>query len=197
MGISYEIILLIRGINGHSYPKISMSRLYNLCVRIGLGNVETFIHNGNLIATTPYTVSETAQMLQHAFQLRFGFPIDVVARRADEWANYLTYNPFLEQSKAHPYRVMLLLANRLPAAGAVATLRELAVGKELIESVPDGIWVFYPPKSRSTLTPAVIDDAFGAPTIARDWRTVWALSVMLVERQQRRGGTKFAGSSGL
>lgn len=126
-----------------------------------------------------HDTATTAKALEAAIEARFGFPVDVIARRADDWRAYLDDNPFLEQSATQPNRVMLLLANRAPAPGAVEAIRERAGTGEIVHGVRDGIWIFYAEGAADTkITPAGIDKAVGAPTTSRNWRTVQALAEM-------------------
>jgi len=112
-----------------------------------------------------------------------GFPVDVIARRGLDWRRYLDDNPFAGQAATQPNRVMLLLANRAPAAGAVDAIRERAGTGELVHGVRDGIWIFYAEGAADTrITPAGIDKAVGAPTTSRNWRTVQALSALVDPR---------------
>lgn len=73
----------------------------------------------------------------------------------DAFSALLAANPFAEASEAEPNRVMLLLSKRPPAA----------------------IWIHYASGvGSSKLTPALIDKACGAPTTARNVRTIAKLA---------------------
>lgn len=169
-------ILLLRGVNVGGHRKVPMAELRALCSRTGLGEVRTYLASGNVVAATAMKAADAAVAMEKAIEARFGFPVDVIARRGNEWRRYLDDNPFAEQAATLPNRVMLLLANRTPAAGAVDTLRSRAGTGEQVQGVRDGIWIFFAEGAAdSRLTPAAIDKAVGAPTTSRNWRTVQAL----------------------
>lgn len=173
-------IFLLRGVNVGGHRKVPMAELRALCGEIGFANMRTYLASGNVVADVRGgDAPSAAKALETAIEAHFGFPVDVIARSADAWAAYLADNPFPEKSAAQPNRVMLLLANRMPAAGAVEALRERAGTGELVQGVRDGIWIYYAEGAADTkITPAGIDKAVGAPTTSRNWRTVQALYEM-------------------
>lgn len=184
-------VLLLRGVNVGGHRKVPMAELRAVCGEIGFANVRTYLASGNVVAEVPRSGSgaaaargecsavNAAKALEAAIEVRFGFAVDVIARRADDWGAYLADNPFPEQSAVQPNRVMLLLANRVPAAGAVEAIRERAGTGEIVQGVRDGIWIYYAEGAADTkITPASIDKAVGGPTTSRNWRTVQALHEM-------------------
>ena len=184
-------ILLLRGVNVGGHRKVPMAELRAVCGEIGFAKVRTYLSSGNVVAEVTQSGSgataareeccaaSAAKALEAALEARFGFPVDVIARQADEWGAYLVDNPFPEQSAAQPNRVMLLLANRVPSAGAVEAIRERAGTGEIVHRVRDGIWIYYAEGAADTkITPASIDKAVGGPTTSRNWRTVQALHEM-------------------
>jgi uncharacterized protein (DUF1697 family) len=186
------VILLLRGVNVGGHRKVPMVELRTLCGNIGFANVRTYLASGNVVADVPAPgdasagkragadAANAAKTLEQAIAAHFGFPVDVIARRGQDWRRYLDENPFAAQAETQPNRVMLLLANRAPAPGAVDAIRDRAGAGELVHAVRDGIWIFYAEGAADTrITPAGIDKAVGAPTTSRNWRTVQALSALV------------------
>lgn len=159
-----------------------MAELRAICVEVGLSDIRTYIASGNIVATSPLPCEQAAAALQCAVEARFGFRTDVIGRPANCWGAYLDDNPFLRQSATEPNRVMLLLANHVPQTGATEALRALAVESERFEIVRDGLWIYFSAAvARSRLTPASIEKAVGAPTTARNWRTVQVLAQLATD----------------
>jgi uncharacterized protein (DUF1697 family) len=175
--VAGRLVLLLRGINVGGHRKLPMAELRAICAEVGLSDVRTYVASGNVVATSHLPPERAAAALECAIEARFGFRADVIARPAKCWGAYLDDNPFASQSVAEPNRVMLLLAKRGPEKGAAEVLGGLADESELVTLVRDGLWIYFSAAvARSRLTPVNIDKAMGAPTTARNWRTVQALA---------------------
>lgn len=172
-------VMLLRAINVGK-RQLPMAALRELAQAMGWSRPQTYLASGNLVAAVPGPLAAAALRLEAAITDHFGFHSDVIVRSAAQWATYLADNPFEAASAKEPNRVMLLLANRSPAAKAVALLQERAAPGETIAAVRDGIWIhFAEGVGASKLTPAFIDKCVGAPATARNWRSVQALAAML------------------
>ncbi len=172
-------VLLLRAINV-GQRQLPMAALRELAGQLGLAEARTYLASGNLVARVAGDPAAAARRLEQAITEHFGFHSDVIVRSAAQWAPYLADNPFADASATTPNRVMLLLANAPPAADAQARLRERAAPGESVTAVRDGVWMhFAGGVAKSRLTPAYIDKCIGAPTTARNWRTVQALAAML------------------
>lgn len=171
-----EHVLLLRAINVGK-RQLPMAALRELATALGFAAPRTHLASGNLVAGLAGDAGRQARALEAAIAEHFGFHSDVIVRSGRAWPDYLDDNPF---GDAEPSRVMLLLANAAPADGAEAALRERALPSERVQRVRDGLWIHFPDGVHvSKLTPAFIDKCIGAPSTARNWRTVQALAALL------------------
>lgn len=169
-------IALIRGINVGRSPRIPMIELRSLCSKLGWQDVQTWIQSGNVIFRSAETPRRLERQLEAALPGAFAVSASVVIRDAATWLSYVHGNPFRKASEATPNLVMLAVSQELPAAGALAQLRERA-DAERLEQVGDVLWIHYADGAgRSRLTPGLLDRAVGSPTTTRNWRTVWKLA---------------------
>jgi uncharacterized protein (DUF1697 family) len=166
-------IALLRGINVGGRHKVPMADLRALCAELGWTDVRTYIQSGNLVFGAKGGAVALEAALEEAIGRRFGFPVPVIVRTADEWRSHVEGNPFPDTSRDDPGRVMLSLSKAPPAPDAAAGLLERARADERIERVGDALWIHYPRGiARSKLTPALLDRLVGSPVTARNWRTV-------------------------
>ncbi len=171
---------LLRGINVGGRHKVPMATLREVCARIGLGDVETYIQSGNLVFSSDVHATTLESRLEEAIEARFRFPVPVIVRPAARWRRYVTGNPFADESNEDAKLVHLALSRRPPAARAEAELRSRAVGGETVIRKGDALWIhFASGVGRSKLTPAVLDRIVGSPVTARNWRTVCKLGEMV------------------
>jgi uncharacterized protein (DUF1697 family) len=172
-------VFLLRAINV-GRRQLPMAALREIAGQLGFADTKTHLASGNLVAAIAGAPAAAAKRLEASITEHFGFHSDVIVRSAAQWAPYLGSNPFPEAAEAEPNRVMLLLANRAPAAEAEACLNERAAAGERVCTVGDGLWIHYAQSvAGSKLTPAFIDQCVGAPATGRNWRTVQALAGLL------------------
>lgn len=175
-----RIVALLRGINVGGHRRVPMADLRALVEKVGFADVASYIQSGNVVFTAGVGAGAAGLKLEAAIEKKFGFPVDVVARTAAEWARYAAENPFLPASKKEPNRVMLVLSKAPPAAGAVAALAARATMGEKVGAAGDAVWIHYPGGAgASKLAGALVDRLLGSPSTARNWTTVLALQALL------------------
>lgn len=170
---------LLRGINVGGHNRIPMTELRALCLDLGWEGVQSYIQSGNLVfqADTPLAALETD--LEHAIAKRFELSIPVLVRSASEWLAYITENPFPEESRDEPNRVMLALSKDPPKPDAMKLLQERAQHDERLRRVGNTLWIHYPHGAgTSKLSPNLFDRIIGSPVTVRNWRTVLNLGDM-------------------
>ncbi len=146
----------------------------------GFRGVQTYIQSGNLVVEAKGTSGKAVEAkLEGGILARFGFPVDVVVRTADEWAAMAAGNPFRAISTAEGNHVMMLVSKAAPRQSAAAGLLASAAGGEQVAAAPGAVWVYYPEGAGKTkLTPALVDRVVGSKVTARNWRTVVKLLEM-------------------
>lgn len=173
-------IALLRGINVSGRNIIPMAELRVCCTKLGYQSVQTYIQSGNIIFQTDASAAQIETALEQAIHSHFNLHIPVIVRHATDWPSYIANNPFPDQSQSQANLVMLALSKAVPAADAVAKLRERAVSGEQIEQVGDALWVYYADGvARSKLAPALFDRLVGSHVTARNWNTVLRLQEVI------------------
>jgi uncharacterized protein (DUF1697 family) len=170
-------IALFRGINVTGHNKISMPELRALCADLGWPEVQSYIQSGNLVLKASTTRGQLETTLEQAVARRFDLSIPVIARTARDWAVCVRENPYPEESRSEPNRVMLALAKASPRPNAAEQLRKRAADGERILQVGDALWIHYAAGvARSKLSPGLLDRVVGSPVTIRNWRTVCKLA---------------------
>lgn len=168
-------VALLRGINVGGHRKVPMAGLRAVCAEAGFGDVRSYIQSGNLVLDGAGAPAETEGVLETAIARRFGFAVDVIARTAAQWHNYVASNPLSEAAAAAPSRVMLVLSRPPLDAAAVERLRDRAAGGEAIVAVDDVLWIHFPDGAGHSKLAAALGRQ---PSTARNWRTVLKLAGM-------------------
>lgn len=170
-------IALLRGINVGGHNKIPMAELRELCEKIGLRDVQSYIQSGNLVFAAADPPQQIETRIEQALEETFGLKIDVIVRTAAQWPEYVKKNPLAEACEKAPNLVMLALSKKPPKADAVVALRERAAVDERIEAGAGAIWIHYGSGAgRSKLSPGLLDRLVGSPVTTRNWRTILKLA---------------------
>jgi len=172
-------VALLRAINvgGRMLP---MAALRELCAGLGWRNVRTYIASGNVLFEAGGTNEANEAALEAAIAERFPFQVPVVVRTAEQWAGYPGSNPFIDEARDAPNRLLMLLSKQPPNDGAAQAVEQRARAGERARRVGDALWIFFPDGSgTSKLSPTAIDKAIGSPATSRNYRTVVKLKEML------------------
>lgn len=173
-------VALLRGINVGGARKLPMARLREICAELGWAEVETYIQSGNLLFSAPGDAVALEGALEQAISIAFGFDIAVIVRSAGQWAAYAAANPFPDEARDDPGRLMLNLSKKKPAIGAEAAIAARAAAGERLRRAGEAIWIYYPAGAgTSKIGPSLLDRAAGSPVTARNYRTVLKIREML------------------
>lgn len=184
-------VALLRGINVGGKNKLPMRELQALFEAQGARGVSTYIQSGNvLFSATLAAAARTVRRVEAALSERFGQPMPVLLRSADELAAVLVKNPFLAAG-APAASLHVAFLEREPSAASVAKLDParsppdafFVSGREVFLSYPNGA-------GRTKLGNDYLERCLGCPSTTRNLRTVTAL----VERS--RGGPSRANDEG-
>jgi uncharacterized protein (DUF1697 family) len=163
-------IALLRGINVGGNKMMAMSDIRERAERLGLRDARTLLQSGNLVFRSNKSPAQLETMLEKELE-----GVGVFVRTAEEWAAIVAANPFPNEAKNDPGRLIVMALKKPANASAlVMPAREVArgSGRELYISYPDG-------QGTSKLTNAVIEKKLGTRGTARNWNTVMKIASLL------------------
>jgi len=169
-------VALLRGVNVGGKNRLPMKELAGLCEQAGLLRVRTYIQSGNVIfEATEAMARKASAALCAAIEARFGFRSPVIVRSADELAEVIGGNPFLQAGAAEGELHVAFLQDA-PDAAQVASLDPnrspgdefRVIGREVYLRCPKGV-------GQTKLTNAWLDSRLKTISTGRNWRTVRTL----------------------
>jgi uncharacterized protein (DUF1697 family) len=177
-GIPKRFIAFLRAINvgGHT---VKMDVLRGHFVRLGLGNVETFIASGNVIFEAAGTTArELEERIEAELWRRLGFEVATFVRAATELARIVRQRPF--DTATFDYDQHSLYIGFLGAAPAADVVRNvLALRTPSDELHVDGRELYWGRRGRfsdSEVTGATLERVLGAPMTVRNVTTIRRLA---------------------
>jgi uncharacterized protein (DUF1697 family) len=173
-------ITVLRAINLGAHNRIAMADLRKMLEKIGFMDPKTLLVSGNAVfSCKDRSCAAIEKALEAASTKHLGVTTDYFVRSAKEWQAIIESNPFPEEAKADPARMVMMCLRDAPSAARVNALRAAIKGREVVKAVGKHAYFVYPDgQGNSKLTIAVIEKALGTRGTARNWNTVLKLAAM-------------------
>ena len=161
-------VALLRGINVGGHRIVSMAELRAGFARAGLKDVETLSVSGNVV----FTAEKTSGLEERLSKLA---GTDVIVRTRAEWLKIVDANPFPDEAKSDPSRLLVMFLDRRPDAAPFEW-----PGPETMKASGRELYIYYPTGAgRSKLTGTLIEKKLALRGTARNWNTVLKIAQML------------------
>jgi len=174
--------VLLRGINLGRAHRIAMADLRALLTAEGHGEVRTLLQSGNAGLDADLPAAELSRSVEQALEQRFGFPVPVVVRTADDFLAALEHDPLRDVATDPTRYVVSFAATEVPGEladwlGSVEPGDDaFAVhGRELYLWCPHG-------QLESPLATALGKYRGGPVGTARNWNTARKVAALLSGR---------------
>jgi uncharacterized protein (DUF1697 family) len=174
-------VALLRGINVGGHKQVAMADLRDLLGKLGFGDVQSVLQSGNLVFRGDgKTGPALERLLETAAGKRLGLETSFLVRSAAEWEEIVAKNPFPDEAKRDPARLVVLFLKDPPGGPAVRALQAAIVGREVVRVKGKHLYAVYPDgQGRSKLTLPLIEKHLGTGGTARNWNTVLRLAALV------------------
>lgn len=179
------VIFLLRGINIGGHHKLKMEALRELCERLGLTEVRTYIQSGNVVCRSGgRDPDELSRAIEDAIEGLAGFRPNVVARTAEELRAVIARNPFSGRSDVAPNRLGVSFLPADPGEAAREKVRAMDVAPEELRIDGREIYIHFPNgMGQSKLPMNAIERTLKTQGTVRNWNTVERLMAMAEEAE--------------
>ena len=174
---------LVRAINLAGRNVVAMGDLRELMAALGLEDARTLLQSGNVVfRSSVASTSRIERLLEEGAAERLGLSLVFFVRSAAEWARVIAANPFPDEAKNDPARLVAVVLKEAPERAAVAALQKAIKGREVVRAKGREAFITYPDgQGRSKLTMALIERHLGSAGTARNWNTVLKLAAVAGE----------------
>ncbi len=176
--MSVRFVVLLRGINVGGHNRVPMAELRHALADSGFSDVTTYIQSGNIVMNHPRCRSEgeVVTAVESVMAQAFDLSIPVVARRAEDWPEVMTDNPFPHRVD-EPKLLHVYFCDRAPSADSLALLDDPRYADDELRAVGRHLYVFYANgAARSKLTTNELEKRLGVTATGRNWSTVSKLA---------------------
>jgi uncharacterized protein (DUF1697 family) len=174
-------IALLRGINVGKGKPVAMADLAALVRGLGFPDARTLLRSGNIVFDARGAAPAALEtLLETELKARLGLSIEVHVRTGAEWAEAIAHNPFPDEAKANPGRLLLFALKTAPKAGAIEAMQAEIPGQEKVRAWGRHAYIVYPDGvGSSQLSPALFARHLGRNTgTGRNWNTALKLAAM-------------------
>lgn len=169
---------LLRAVNVGG-RKVLMADLKRVTAQAGFDAPATLLASGNVLFGTTLSAARTAETLEAAILKDLGVPTDVMVRDHTELAAVIAANPFPEQARTQPNRLLAMFLTGEPQGG-LASLANACVAGEELRLGPGCLYISFPQGvGTSKLSNAVIERRLKVRGTGRNWNTVGKLHALL------------------
>ena len=181
--MTHHRIILFRGMNtGGVRAPVGEQR--EMAEALGLTNPRTLQASGNLVVESDMATDALETAIEAEMERRFGAKIVAMARTPDQWQALIAANPFPDEAKAHPAKVVAMVMKAGIKDGALEAVQALCRDGEAVEAVPlnsggEVLYFWFPNGQGSSeifkkATPKMLGMGTG-----RNWNTLLKLGEMV------------------
>ena len=175
-------IAMLRGINVSGHKIMKMERLRAAFEGLGFGNVQTYVHSGNVVfeakAAAPTGIATT---LVHRIERDFGFSVPVTVVTGQEMGRIFRENPFVKEAGVDLSKLHVTFLADTPAAAGLAKMGALPAGPDRFHWRSRCVYLHCPQGYGNTkLSNNAIERALSVGATTRNWKTVTTLHQMAV-----------------
>ena len=171
-------IALLRAINLAGRNPVAMADLRDLLSQLGFQEPRSLLQSGNLVfRSDARSTAALERTLEAEAARRLGLETAFFVRSAAEWKTIVASNPFPEEARRDPQRLLAVCLKDAPGAANVRALREAISGREVVRTEGRTAYIVYPDGvGRSKLTTALLEKKLGTRGTGRNWNTVLKLA---------------------
>ncbi len=174
-----KYIALLRGINVGGKRKVLMADLKALFSKLGFSNTISYIQSGNVVFESNKEESNTEleTRIEIAIQAHFKLDVPVMVRKASEWEQIISDNPFLNDKSIGIERLHLTLLDGIPKQAQINDLEQIEFDSEQFEVIGQHVFLCYKDKfsSKSKMTNTLFEKKLRCKSTSRNWKTVMKL----------------------
>ena len=175
-------IALVRGVNLGGKTVLAMGDLRGICEQLGFKNPRTLLQSGNLLVESSSPSTEVEARLEKGLKKHLGRDLEFFVRSPKDWDAIIEANPFPNEARADPGRLVLLCLKANVTPAAVKELQKKIPGRESVAARGREAYAYYPDgQGQSKFTTALIDRTLGTRCTARNWNTVLKLAALAKE----------------
>ena len=133
-------VVLLRGVMPYGRNRVSMADLRTVLSEAGLGDVQTYIQTGNVVAKSELSRTDVQTLVHEAIKENIGAQIPAIARTAEQFRVIFEQNPFASADSA---RVYFSLLQEYPSRANLEKFLLTDVSPDTVRIIDDTLYTRY------------------------------------------------------
>ena len=161
-----RFVALLRAVNLGSHQQIAMAALRDFATNLGLRDVRTIFSRVTSSLAPREGAKDLESLMEGHAKTELRLATDFFVRSAKDWKLLVEQNPFPDEARRTPGRLIVMFLKHPSSLSSLNALRESIRGPEILEIVGKQAYVIYPDGvGRSRLTNAAIEAKLGSEDI--------------------------------
>ena len=171
------LISMLRGVNLGPHNRIKMDELRTLYQSLKFEDPRTYVQSGNVIfRSKEKNSSQLAKKIQKAIEKKCGCSPEVILRTPEEMREAIASNPFPDQTKSEPGKVLVTFLAADPPRESEASLDKFKGFPEQLRLKGRELYIYFPNGAgRSKVPWSAVEKLLKVTGTARNWNSVLAL----------------------
>ena len=167
-------VALLRGINLGGHKVVKMDQLRKAFEELGFEDVKTYIQSGNVVfKALSRTPENLVKRIEEKVMRQFGFPVPVMVKTADEFAEVVRSNPLVTKKGIDLSRLHVTFLSCAPQKSALKILAAIAAGPDQFRYSGKAIYLHCQNGYHETkLSNNVLEKILKVGTTTPNWKTV-------------------------
>lgn len=166
-------IILLRGVMPTGRNRVPMAQLREALAEAGMGNVQTYIQSGNVIADSRLDAAAVEQLVHDTILSRIGADIAVIVRTPEQLGRVVAGNPFPDDDTS---RLYYTLFQTPPEPQRLSDLMAMDCAPDLIRVTDAALYTLYATKhSDSRFTNNFFESKLKVKATTRNFNTMTRL----------------------
>lgn len=171
-------IILFRGMNTGGV-RAGVGEQRAMAEAMGLKSPRTLQASGNLVVEIDLGTGALEAAIEAEMDKRFGLKIAAMARTPVQWAKLIAANPFPDQARDHPAKVVAMVMKDGVKPGALDAVQALCRDGEAVQDAGGVLYFWFPHgQGVSEIFKKATPKMLGMGT-GRNWNTVLKLGEMV------------------
>ena len=163
-------VVLLRGVMPYGRNKVPMATLRTVLSEAGLGDVQTYIQSGNVIARSELERAEIETLVHDTIKEKIGARISAIARTAEQIRVIFEQNPFADADSARTYFSIL---SESPSRELREKFLLTDFSPDTVQLVDDTLYTLYNTKhSDSNFTNGFFEKQLKVTSTSRNFNTM-------------------------
>ena len=167
-------VAMVRAINVSGHKIINMGELRDMCEKMGLQNVQTYIQSGNIVFQHLDTLNSILEkIIAEGIKRRFSFDVPVIVKEVSELRRVVKKNPYVSKGIDKQNRIFVVFPANVPYGIKADNITQFKYDDDEFVIFEDVVYLYCPVSyGDSQLSNSFFEKKLKLVSTTRNWHTI-------------------------